>query len=180
MSVHPRPIFLMLSKLLPRTIMYLTDSVGWEVHFWNCGNPVHSTGHLPVCGFHADEMSTLSTCRNATYFPDSLCLSVIVAFSYFCRSYVCVWKVHKLLQKASHNRSVAKTKCNERSSRSHSVFRLQLTGRNSLTEETCTGRVAVVSSSNSWSTNKTVLRECKPPAMPKFQRTVIQDSNPDY
>jgi len=52
-----------------------------------------------------------------------------------------VRKVYKLLSKASHNRSVAETKCNERSSRSHSVFRLHLTGRNSLTEETCAGQL---------------------------------------
>ena len=58
----------------------------------------------------------------------------------------CVWKVFKLLAKASHNRSVAETKCNERSSRSHSVFRLHLAGRNSLTEETCTGQTALHSS----------------------------------
>ena len=63
-----------------------------------------------------------------------------------------VWKVYKLLAKASHNRSVAETKCNERSSRSHSVFRLHLTGRNGLTEETCAGLLIVtkntISSSN--------------------------------
>jgi len=54
--------------------------------------------------------------------------------------------VYKLLSKASHNRSVAETKCNERSSRSHSVFRLHLTGRNSLTEETCTGQLYTMNS----------------------------------
>ncbi len=48
-------------------------------------------------------------------------------------------QVTNLLKKASHNRAVAATNCNERSSRSHSVFRLKLTGSNKLTGENCTG-----------------------------------------
>jgi len=63
----------------------------------------------------------------------------VVDFVQFIPVRVCICKVYKLLAKASHNRSVAETKCNERSSRSHSVFRLSIAGHNSLTEETCTG-----------------------------------------
>ncbi|KAI8825903.1 P-loop containing nucleoside triphosphate hydrolase protein [Fimicolochytrium jonesii] len=48
-------------------------------------------------------------------------------------------EVHKVLRKASQNRAVASTNCNERSSRSHSVFTLRLTGTNSLTSETSSG-----------------------------------------
>ena len=48
-------------------------------------------------------------------------------------------KVFTLLQKASQNRAVAATNCNERSSRSHSVFTLKLSGKNSLTDESCDG-----------------------------------------
>jgi kinesin family protein C1 len=48
-------------------------------------------------------------------------------------------KVFTLLQKASQNRAVAATNCNERSSRSHSVFTLKLVGKNSLTDESCDG-----------------------------------------
>ncbi|KAI8908273.1 P-loop containing nucleoside triphosphate hydrolase protein [Powellomyces hirtus] len=48
-------------------------------------------------------------------------------------------EVHSVLNKASHNRAVAATNCNERSSRSHSVFTLRLTGTNSLTGETSSG-----------------------------------------
>lgn len=44
-----------------------------------------------------------------------------------------------LLQKAALNRSVAETKCNERSSRSHSIFRLKITGQNYVTTESCSG-----------------------------------------
>ncbi|KAJ3010263.1 kinesin-like nuclear fusion protein [Thoreauomyces humboldtii] len=44
-------------------------------------------------------------------------------------------EVHRVLSLASHNRAVASTNCNERSSRSHSVFTLRLTGVNSLTGE---------------------------------------------
>ncbi|KAI9362080.1 P-loop containing nucleoside triphosphate hydrolase protein [Zopfochytrium polystomum] len=44
-----------------------------------------------------------------------------------------------LLTKAAHRRAVAATNCNERSSRSHSVFTLRLCGQNSLTEEACEG-----------------------------------------
>ncbi|XP_059166584.1 carboxy-terminal kinesin 2-like [Physella acuta] len=53
-------------------------------------------------------------------------------------------KVMKLLMKASENRAVAETKCNERSSRSHSVFQLRLTGTNSITGESCKGMLNLV------------------------------------
>lgn len=49
------------------------------------------------------------------------------------------FQVYQLLQKASKNRSVGETKCNERSSRSHSVFSLKLTGENKITGETSQG-----------------------------------------
>jgi kinesin family protein C1 len=48
-------------------------------------------------------------------------------------------QVHSLLMNASHNRAVAETKCNERSSRSHSVFRMKITGNNLKTGESCIG-----------------------------------------
>ncbi|XP_076117035.1 carboxy-terminal kinesin 2-like [Mytilus galloprovincialis] len=44
-------------------------------------------------------------------------------------------EVYHLLQKASEKRKVAETKSNLRSSRSHSVFTLKLTGENSITKE---------------------------------------------
>jgi len=44
-------------------------------------------------------------------------------------------EVQKLLQIASKNRSVGATLCNERSSRSHSIFTLHLQGYNELTDE---------------------------------------------
>jgi kinesin family protein C1 len=47
--------------------------------------------------------------------------------------------VFELLDRASKNRAVAATNCNERSSRSHSVFTLRLTGTNTVTDETCYG-----------------------------------------
>ncbi|XP_033106502.1 carboxy-terminal kinesin 2-like isoform X2 [Anneissia japonica] len=53
-------------------------------------------------------------------------------------------QVAKLLEKASCNRSVAATNCNEHSSRSHSVFRLKLTGSNDLTSEECEGTLNLV------------------------------------
>ncbi|KAJ3159922.1 kinesin-like nuclear fusion protein [Geranomyces michiganensis] len=48
-------------------------------------------------------------------------------------------QVHSILKKASHNRAVAATNCNERSSRSHSVFTLRLTGTNAITDESSSG-----------------------------------------
>lgn len=45
-------------------------------------------------------------------------------------------EVYCLLQKASDNRAVATTKSNESSSRSHSVFKLELTGEHSMTKAT--------------------------------------------
>ncbi|RKP33730.1 P-loop containing nucleoside triphosphate hydrolase protein [Dimargaris cristalligena] len=48
-------------------------------------------------------------------------------------------QVHTLLKRASKNRAVAATNCNERSSRSHSVFTLRLTGRNSASDEVSEG-----------------------------------------
>ncbi|KAJ1957425.1 kinesin-like nuclear fusion protein [Dispira parvispora] len=48
-------------------------------------------------------------------------------------------KVHQLLKRATQNRAVAATQCNERSSRSHSVFTLRLNGHNTITNETSEG-----------------------------------------
>ena len=45
-------------------------------------------------------------------------------------------QVATLLEQAARNRAVAATQCNERSSRSHSVFRLHITGRNTITDQT--------------------------------------------
>ncbi|KAL8758595.1 MAG: hypothetical protein Q9184_003872 [Pyrenodesmia sp. 2 TL-2023] len=53
-------------------------------------------------------------------------------------------KVETILQRASSNRSVAATKANERSSRSHSVFILKLTGENSATGEKSEGTLNLV------------------------------------
>ena len=52
-------------------------------------------------------------------------------------------QVSSLLHIAYENRAVAATNCNERSSRSHSVFRLKLTGSNELTGEQCQGKLIV-------------------------------------
>ncbi|KAJ2730301.1 kinesin-like nuclear fusion protein [Coemansia sp. BCRC 34962] len=48
-------------------------------------------------------------------------------------------RVNWLLARAAENRTVAATNCNERSSRSHSVFTLFLRGKNTLTGESSTG-----------------------------------------
>ncbi|KAL8697346.1 MAG: hypothetical protein Q9201_007171 [Fulgogasparrea decipioides] len=53
-------------------------------------------------------------------------------------------KVESILQRAASNRSVAATKANERSSRSHSVFILKLTGENSATGEKSEGTLNLV------------------------------------
>ncbi|CAB3992465.1 carboxy-terminal kinesin 2-like isoform X1 [Paramuricea clavata] len=53
-------------------------------------------------------------------------------------------QVSSLLHKAYENRAVAATNCNERSSRSHSVFRLKLTGNNEITKEQCQGTLSLV------------------------------------
>jgi kinesin family protein C1 len=52
--------------------------------------------------------------------------------------------VETILKQAANNRSVAATKSNERSSRSHSVFILKLVGRNSTTNETSEGTLNLV------------------------------------
>lgn len=52
--------------------------------------------------------------------------------------------VETMLKQAASNRSVAATKSNERSSRSHSVFILKLIGRNSTTNETSEGTLNLV------------------------------------
>ncbi|KUJ19370.1 kinesin-domain-containing protein [Mollisia scopiformis] len=52
--------------------------------------------------------------------------------------------VEMILKQAANNRSVAATKSNERSSRSHSVFILKLVGRNSTTNETSEGTLNLV------------------------------------
>ena len=53
-------------------------------------------------------------------------------------------KVESILRRASANRSVAATNANERSSRSHSVFILRLTGENSITGERSEGTLNLV------------------------------------
>lgn len=52
--------------------------------------------------------------------------------------------VEVMLNQAQKNRSVAATKSNERSSRSHSVFTLKLIGENSATGERCEGTLNLV------------------------------------
>lgn len=52
--------------------------------------------------------------------------------------------VEFMLNQAQKNRSVAATKSNERSSRSHSVFTLKLMGENSATHERCEGTLNLV------------------------------------
>lgn len=52
--------------------------------------------------------------------------------------------VELMLSEAQKNRSVAATKSNEQSSRSHSVFTLKLTGENSATHERCEGTLNLV------------------------------------
>ncbi|KAK4189112.1 putative kinesin-like protein [Podospora australis] len=53
-------------------------------------------------------------------------------------------RVEQMLKQAQNNRSVAATKANERSSRSHSVFILKLVGENSATHERCEGTLNLV------------------------------------
>lgn len=53
-------------------------------------------------------------------------------------------KVEAMLREAQSNRSVAATKANERSSRSHSVFILRLVGDNGATGERCEGTLNLV------------------------------------
>ncbi|KAI9787906.1 MAG: kinesin-like nuclear fusion protein [Candelina submexicana] len=53
-------------------------------------------------------------------------------------------KVESILRRATANRSVAATKANERSSRSHSVFILKLLGENSITGEKSEGTLNLV------------------------------------
>lgn len=56
----------------------------------------------------------------------------------------CPSTVQAMLRRAATNRSVAATKSNERSSRSHSVFILRLTGENSITGERSEGVLNLV------------------------------------
>jgi kinesin family member C1 len=53
-------------------------------------------------------------------------------------------QVQELLNKAAKNRAVAETQCNERSSRSHSVFALNISGSNPITGENIEGILNLV------------------------------------
>merc|ERR1712142_148303 len=53
-------------------------------------------------------------------------------------------QVNKMITKARKNRSWAKTLCNERSSRSHSVFLLRIEGFNTATHEKCSSMLNLV------------------------------------
>ena len=52
--------------------------------------------------------------------------------------------INTLLRRAKKNRVVAATNCNERSSRSHSVFILKIQGVNEKTGENCIGALNLV------------------------------------
>ncbi|KAF1745015.1 hypothetical protein MXB_5308, partial [Myxobolus squamalis] len=67
------------------------------------------------------------------YVPSLTILEVTEAF-----------EVRNLLAIANHNRTVAATKCNEFSSRSHSVFRLRLIGKNDVLGETSEADINLV------------------------------------
>ena len=54
------------------------------------------------------------------------------------------FEVYKLLALASSNRSVSRTECNERSSRSHSVFQLFLSGQNRANGQTRFGVLSLI------------------------------------
>ena len=54
-------------------------------------------------------------------------------------------RVAVLLKRAARLRAQAKTLCNERSSRSHSVFILKIEGTNTETGEVCCGALNMVS-----------------------------------
>jgi kinesin family member C1 len=53
-------------------------------------------------------------------------------------------EVFELLKKASKNRAVAATNCNEHSSRSHSVFSLRIVGTNTVTQESSEGTLNLI------------------------------------
>ncbi|CAB4058604.1 KIFC1 [Lepeophtheirus salmonis] len=53
-------------------------------------------------------------------------------------------QINNLLKLSMKNRAVAATNCNERSSRSHSVFILKITGSNTITSEACQGCLNLV------------------------------------
>ncbi|XP_067934527.1 carboxy-terminal kinesin 2-like [Watersipora subatra] len=53
-------------------------------------------------------------------------------------------QVGQLFERATRNRRVAETNCNVRSSRSHSVFTLKISGVNTVTSETCFGTLNLV------------------------------------
>ena len=54
-------------------------------------------------------------------------------------------QIENMIRRARKNRAWAKTLCNERSSRSHSVFMLRIEGHNSKTAESCCGTLNLVS-----------------------------------
>ncbi len=72
----------------------------------------------------------------------------------------CDEQVFAILSKATENRAVAKTQMNERSSRSHSVFRLKITGRNTMTGELCDATLNLVDLAGSHSVHNGNERCC--------------------
>ena len=65
---------------------------------------------------------------------------------YSWAQFVCFCQIAKLLRQATENRAVAATKCNERSSRSHFVFMMNIEGSNTITSEACQGKNLCISS----------------------------------
>ena len=81
--------------------------------------------------------------------------------------------IQRIFDVAKKNRMVAATNCNERSSRSHSVFILKIAGQNRITSEACIGTLNLVSSSLHLGPNNPLLKafvcfKAKVPKLPEI------------
>lgn len=85
-------------------------------------------------------------------------------------------QIENIIKRARKNRAWAKTLCNERSSRSHSVFMLRIEGQNSKTLETCCGTLNLVRSLLSLVSSSNLLLRLTWPAVRGSRRVAVRDS----
>jgi len=96
--------------------------------------------------YNEDIRDLLATEKNLKYdikMADSKGVHVYVS-NLKVEEVTCQEEIVQLLKRAAGNRAVAATQCNERSSRSHSVFMLKITGTNKISSESCCGTLNLV------------------------------------
>ena len=130
--------------VIPLALRMIYDSTeelaerGWVFHMHGSFVEVYNEGLNDLLGRQSDLDKKKLEIKHNT---DTLRTMITNITSTELSSYQ---QVETVVENALGNRSVAKTRANERSSRSHSVFMLTLHGENNITSESCRGTLNLV------------------------------------